>query len=939
MKKIFTSILSIALLSFSCGSIMGQVEPSGPDIFGKAFQKRQTLEENSPVKELPVRNIGPIVQGGRIVDIAVNPENINEFYIAYASGGVFKTINNGQSFESVFDNQRTIGIGDIAIAPSNPDIIYVGGGENNSSRSSYAGDGVYRSDDAGKTWRFLGLEGIQHTGRIIVHPQNPDKVWLAAMGNLYSSNNERGVYLSEDGGKNWEKTLFVNDSTGIIDLVINPENPDQLWASSWERTRKAWNFKGSGPGSSIYRSDDGGKTWNELDNGFAEKQNRGRIGLAVSQEDPSVIYALIDNQKEEKKKKDREKDELLASDFLEMSKDEFLALENEKINDYLKANNFPEKYDAQRVKEEIRKNNYTPKALSDYLGDANNALFETSIIGAQVYKSENAGDSWELANSYPIEGLYYTYGYYFGEIRLNPQDDSELFIMGVPMLKSIDSGATWHRLDSAGDVHVDHQALWINPNNPKHMLLGNDGGLYRTYDGGGHWTHINNLAIGQFYTVAVDNQDPYMVYGGLQDNGSLRGSSKSIPNKTKSWEKIFGGDGMYVFPDPDDHNLIYTGFQFGNYYRIQMDEQKYTKIGPRHDIGEDPLRFNWRTPLEMSPHNNKILYMGAQKVFRSMNQGDSWEEISEDLTKDLPQGNVPYSTISIIEESPLKFGLIYAGSDDGNIWVTKNGGGSWEKISENLPERLWVSSIHPSNHDEGEVFATLTGYREDNFETRVYKSGDYGKTWTSIRDGLQYEAANVIIQDTEEPNLLFMGTDGGSYVSFDAGKNWDIMASIPNVASYDMVVHPRDGELVIATHGRSIYVADIKPLRKVVANPDKELIAYEIESITHSEKWGERTYQWQEPNNPEVELSWFSKAPGDLEIRIVNSEGKEISKLNKEVEEGYGKIKYDLKGYSYDGRKRSDKKDFLKPGKYTVEFSLGRLAESQTLEIKEPKKR
>ncbi|NMM49359.1 WD40/YVTN/BNR-like repeat-containing protein [Marinigracilibium pacificum] len=938
MRKNIPAILIFAVCILFASDAWAQVSPSNQDVFGKAYSKRQALRSSSPVKDLPVRNIGPIVQGGRIVDIEVNPENVYEFYVAYASGGVFKTTNNGQSFESIFDNQRTIGVGDIALAPSNSQIIYVGGGENNSSRSSYAGDGVYRSDDGGLTWQFLGLEGIQHTGRIIVHPGNPDKVWVAAMGNLYSSNEERGVYLTTDGGKTWEKTLYVNDSTGIIDLVINPNNPDQLWASAWERTRKAWNFKGHGPGSSIFRSDDGGKTWKAVNNGFAEPESRGRIGLAVSRENPSVIYALLDNQKEEKKKKERKGDELLASDFIDMGKDDFLALSDEKLNDYLKDNGFPEKYNALSVKNEIRDNKYSPKALSDYLGDANNALFNTSVIGAQVYKSVDSGENWKLVNSYPIDGVYFTYGYYFGEIRLNPKDDDELYIMGVPLLKSNDGGSTWHRLDSIGDVHVDHQSMWINPEHPKHILLGNDGGLYRTYDGGAHWTHINNLPIGQFYTVAVDNQEPYMVYGGLQDNGSLRGSSKSVPNKSKHWDKIFGGDGMYVFPDPENHNLIYTGFQFGNYYRIDMDKNDYTKIGPRHDIGEDPLRFNWRTPLEMSPHNNKILYMGAQKVFRSMNQGNDWTAISDDLTRDLPQGNVPFSTISIIEESPLKFGLIYVGTDDGNIWMTDNGGGNWRKITNGLPEGLWVSSIHPSNHDEGEVFITMTGYREDNFETHVYKSEDFGQSWTSIRDGIEYEAANIIVQDLVQPELLFLGTDAGSYVSFDGGINWEIMASIPNVASYDMVFHPREGELVIATHGRSIYVADIKPLRKIVADPAKTLIAYEVESVMHSDKWGESTYKWQQPYTPKVKLSWYSRGVGELKILIKDESGNEISSWKENVDAGYGATTYDIKGYSFDGKKKSKEKSYLKPGKYSVTYSLGKSTATSEFEVKTRKK-
>ena len=903
------------------------------------IKSRKDQLTNSLLSNYPVRNIGPVVQGGRISDIEVVPGNPKQYYVGYASGGIFFTRNNGITFEPIFENQGLLGIGDFALAPSNPQIIYVGTGEKNSSRSSYAGSGIYRSNDGGKTWSHLGLSNTQHIGRIIVHPANPETVWVASLGALYTNNTDRGIYKSTDGGKNWNKTLFVNDSTGAIDIVINPQNPNQLWAATWERSRKAWDFKEGGPGSSIYRSDDGGNTWVKSAKGFPEGSGVGRIGLEISASNPDIIYALLDNQEETREEVERPADgSLQIQDFINMTNDQFLALDDKKLDAFIRSRGYPQKYNAKVVKNEVRSGKYKSKALAEYFGDANAALFNTNVKGAEVYRSDDGGKTWNKANSYSLDGVYFTYGYYFGEIRVDPKDSDKIYIFGVPLLKSLDGGKTYHRLDTAGGVHVDHQALWINPEDPEHLLLGNDGGLYQSYDEGANWLHINNVSVGQFYTISVDMENPYNVYGGLQDNGVRKGSSRSIPNRTEFWHGIFGGDGMFVYADPRNSNTVYAGSQFGFYMRLNLEPGgRPSRITPRHDIGEPPLRYNWRTPIMISPHNADVVYMAAQKVYRSMNQGDDWESISGDLTKNLPNGNVPYSTITCMSESKFKFGLVYIGTDDGNIQVTKNGGGSWELINNGLPEKKWVSGVFASPIDEGTVFASLNGYREDDFKTYVYMSTDYGKTWTSLKGNLPESVANVIIQDPVEPDLLYTGLDIGTYVSFDKGKSWSLLSGIPNAPSYDMVVHPRDYELVVGTHGRSAYVADAKPLQKVAQKGESTpIIAFEMESMRYFGRWGERRNEYTEPFIPSTSILYYVGTPaGEVTVTIKTEKGEVIREMKAAGKKGFQKVNWDLKKVEYGKNgKATGNLSYIERGKYTIELKNGSSIATTNFELR-----
>ncbi|HCZ35056.1 MAG TPA: glycosyl hydrolase [Cytophagales bacterium] len=940
MRKFTTLILLV--LSIAAGA-----QTSVTD-WEASYKARKQKEDQSILKDYPVRNIGPTVQGGRIVDIEVNLKDTKEFYVGYGSGGIFKTLNNGITFEPIFDNVDALGIGDFALSQSDPKIIYVGTGEKNGSRSTYAGSGVYKTVDGGKSWTNLGLAGTHHVSRILIHPQDNNTVWVASLGALYSNNADRGVFKSTDGGKTWKKTLYINDSTGVSDLIINPQNPKQLLAATWERTRKAWDFKGNGSGSAIYRSEDGGDTWTLSAEGFPKGKFVGRIGLDGCWTKPNVIYAVLDNQeevREEKKESPKAKDDKLKlADLKDMSVENFLKLDDKKLDELLKESRFPAKYTSQLVKKEIRSGKYKPQALAEYFGtDANSDLFNTKIKGAEVYRSDDAGKSWKRTHTADIDGVYFTYGYYFGELRVSPSNTEDVYIYGVPMLKSEDGGKNWVEIDSLGTMHSDHHALWINPNDDKHILMGNDGGLYQSYDKGDTWLHYNNVAAGQFYTVNVDFETPYNVYGGLQDNGVLRGSSRSVPNRSKHWEAIFGGDGMYVAPDPRNNKLVYTGFQFGNYFKLELDRGRNTRITPSHAIGEAPNRWNWRTPLILSKHNPDIVYMASQRVYRSLNKAESWESISGDLTKNKKQGNVPFSSIASLAESPVKFGLLYVGTDDGNAWVSKNGGGSWESIATGLPTDKWVSSISPSPHDEATVFVSLNGYRTDDFKTYVFMSSDYGKTWTSVKGNLPESVANVIIQDPVNANLFYCGLDNGTYVSLDAGKSWQLLNKALNVASYDMMVHPRDNELIVGTHGRSVFVADVKPLQ-ALKDASKAIVAYANDGIRYSERWGQKSYSWSTAYEPSTSMLYYvGKPTTTISVEILDEKNNVVRTLSTTGAAGFHSVNWDLKINEVAAAPAKVKTKpaptttalkYAGKGKYKIKFINGTESSETTFEVK-----
>ena len=918
----------------------------------KGFDVRQQLNEQSLVKELGFRSVGPSVMSGRVSDIDVNPENPNEFYVAYASGGLWKTENRGMTFTPIFDNQAVMTIGDIAVDWKNDETLWVGTGEVNSSRSSYAGNGIYKSNDKGKTWINTGLAETHHIGRLIIHPTNPNTVWVASLGHLYSTNPERGIFKTKDGGKSWEKSLFVNDSTGAVDLVLDPKNPDVLYAAMWQRDRKAWNFKGSGKGSGIYKSADGGDNWQLISggkSGFPEGNHVGRIGLDISPQNPNIIYALLDNQdlrKDEKKKAD--KDKLTKKRLKTISKEEFLKIDDKKLTEFLKENDFPKKHTAKSIKGKVQKGELNPIALVEYLEDANADLFDAPPIGAELYRSDDGGKSWEKAHDKYIDDVYYTYGYYFGVVRVSAFNANEVYILGVPILKSEDGGKSFKSLHRE-NVHADHQALWLSPKTKGFLIDGNDGGLNISYDDGNNWLKLNGPNVGQFYSVNYDMSKNYNVYGGLQDNGVWKGPSNY--KKSDRWHQsgqypykmLIGGDGMQVEIDTRDNETVYTGSQFGHYFRINKKTKDFKYFHPKHKLGERPLRFNWQTPIHLSKHNQDILYMGSNKFHRSMNKAESFETLSDDLTKGGKNGNVSYGTLTTIDESPLKFGLIYVGTDDGLIHRSDDGGYTWEKLSDAFPQDLWVTRVTASTHKEGRVYASLNGYRWDDFNPYLYVSEDYGNTWKKIGKDLPVEPINVVKEDPENGNLLFVGTDNGLYVSINRGESFMLMnKNLPAASVHDLVIHPREKELIIGTHGRSLYIADISQLQQLnKENLNKDIIMFSVKSVRASNRWGNNSWWKTSPSTDETfSFSVYSNKNQQVNVSVKTNNDLVLKEFKSNFIKGLNNISYNftfdqnkIKKYQQwlnENRKkdtkeiklekRDNEKYYLYKGKYTVEI-------------------
>ncbi|MDD3721146.1 MAG: glycosyl hydrolase [Lutibacter sp.] len=900
--------------------------------------------QNTLVKNVPFTNIGPSIMSGRVVDIDVNPNQPTEFYVAYASGGLWYTNNNGTSFTSIADNAPTQNMGDIAVDWSNG-TIWIGTGESNSSRSSYSGIGLLKSTDKGKTWINVGLTDSHHIGRIIINKNNPEEVVVGAIGHLYTPNAERGIFKTFDGGKIWKNVLFINENTGVIDISASPTNPNILYAASWERERKAWDFDGDGENSAIYKSMDAGSTWIKLTDeksGFPTGSGVGRIGLAAFNNE--VVYALLDNQNRRPEEKKEKSESLKKDDFKEMGVDEFLKLDDEKLNIYLKDNDFDKKYTSESVKLLVKKGKIKPSDLKTYLEDANFVLLNSEVIGAEVYKSEDGGKTWKKTHENYLDDVYSSYGYYFGIMAVNTSNENKIYIGGVPLLKSDNGGKTFTSMDQE-NLHADHQALWVNPNLNGHIIDGNDGGVNITYDDGKNWIKNNQPAVGQFYYINVDNQKPYNVYGGLQDNGVWYGPSNY--KASKRWEasgdypykSIGGGDGMQVQIDNRDHNIVYAGSQFGYYYRVNLKTKVRISIHPMHELGDSPYRYNWQAPILLSKHNQDILYVGANKLLRSMDKGESFEVISEDLTTGGKTGNVAFGTITAISESPFQFGYIYVGSDDGYVNVTTNGGGSWTRISDKLPQELWVSRVIASQHEKERVYVALNGYRNDDFKPYIFLSENGGNTWKSIIGNLPNSPVNVIKEDPNDEAILFVGTDNGVYVSFDKGETWQEFSNgLPKVAVHDLVIQDEAKDLVIGTHGRSIYKANIAALQQFNTIKNKSVTIFEIPEVRYSSRWGSSWSVWDEVNEPKISIPFYVSNEGNFEVIITSEDGIELNRFSVQADKGFNFAEFDLayiekgktaylkKHKSAEIKKAKNEKFYLIKGKYFVNIGEAKKA-------------
>ncbi|MFM2386701.1 MAG: hypothetical protein RL660_1458 [Bacteroidota bacterium] len=884
-------------------------------------------DTNHPINTIAFRNIGPSVMSGRVTDIEVNPNNPNEFYVAYASGGVWHTSNNGVTLNPIFDKEASITIGDMCMHwPSGT--LYVGTGECNSSRSSYAGTGVYKTTDTGKHWQLIaGTEHTEHISKLIA--TDAKGLYIASMGSLFSSNaSNAGLFFYD--GTSTKRVKVDSDNTGIIDLRVDAKKPNTIFACTWQRTRRPWQFTGEGNGSAIYKSEDAGKTWNCItcgNEGFPHNDKVGRIGIAISNQNSDILYALLDNQNTTKDTS--QKEVLSAFAIRDMNTDAFLKLDEKKLNTFLRKNDYPKEYTAATLKKDVKANKFTPAQIAEWiLSDRNYSLFDTRVIGAELYKSENGGRTWKKTHDKPLDGLFFTYGYYFGIVEVDPTNDKNVYVAGFRLLRSANSGSTFKNIMQE-NCHPDYHRIYINPKNTAHLIAGNDGGINISYDTGATWIRCNSPAVGQFYSIQVDNATPYNVYGGLQDNGTWVGKSNTVDDR--SWQytgeypykEIGGGDGMQVMVDTRDNNTVYTGYQFGFYQRGDRNGRTQAYIHPTHKIGEEALRYNWQTPIHLSKHQQDILYMGSNKIMVGLNKGADMKIVSKDLTSTKQSGNVPFGTISTMSESPLRFGLLYCGTDDGNVWRSTDGGYTVEQI--NTPAKnKWVTRVVASKYKQGRVYICHSGHTQDDFAPYIYRSEDSGKTWTNIASNLPNEPINVVREDTRDTNIIYVGTDNGLYVSFDKGGKYVAWTNtLPRVAIHDIAIQERDNDIVLGTHGRSIYIASLSKVQQLDSLSKIGFCLFAIDSVQINDEALKTKTAIEGAEKPSLDFEWYNSNAAATTLLI--KQGKRIiHSATINAEPGFNTYKLDI----HDGASVK-----LTKGIYTIELSAGDKKQSQKLKV------
>ena len=809
-------------------------------LFAGAANAAPTIDSNT-FGGLRARDIGPSKMSGRIAAIDAVATDPLTLYVGAASGGVFKSIDAGLSFKPIFDDYSQ-SIGAIRVDPSNPKTVWVGTGESWVRNSTSIGSGVYKSTDGGDNWQLMGLADSERIGAIRIHPKNGDIVYVCATGHLWNANAERGLYQTTDGGKTWKQILAVDENTGCADLDIDPGDPNILYAAMWQFRRRADFFESGGPGSGLYRSKDGGKTWQKLTHDLPPGP-LGRIAVAVAPSRPNVVYATIESR-------------------------------------------------------------------------------EPSTA---LYRSDDLGSSWtRLDASMNVQ----IRPFYFSELVVDPVDHNRVYKPGFTLGISLDGGQSFTSPFAGGfggGVHPDHHAFWINPKNPYEMFLGTDGGLYNSTDRGNTWRHIKDLPVSQFYHVSVDMEIPYNVYGGLQDNGSWTGPSAGAGGITVSdWKSTGFGDGFWSFADPQDPNIIYSEFQGGQLLRYERKTGAVKRIQPYAAPGQEPLRFNWNTPIALSPSDPRTLYYGSQYLHRSRDRGETWETLSPDLTTDDParqrqkeSGGLSIdnstaennTTLYTIAESPKDPALIWVGTDDGNLQLTRDGGGSWQNVIANvpgLPKNAWVSTVEPSRFDAGTAFATFDLHTQGDMKTYVFKTTDYGASWQSLATPALEGYAHVIRQDLVMPDLLFLGTELGLYISLDGGKAWArLKENLPKVAVRDVVIHPRDHALVIATHGRGVYIVDdITPLRHLTSDILESEVALlptkpAVMSITNqTQDFGsDDEYVGENPAEAAGITYWLKKRHliGDLKVEVYDQDDKLITTLSGGKRPGLNRVDWPMR--------------------------------------------
>jgi photosystem II stability/assembly factor-like uncharacterized protein len=866
------------------------------------------------------RSIGPANIGGRVDDIAVDENNPSTFYLGFATGGVWKTTNNGTTWTSIFDSvdrHPVSSVGDLALAPSNPKILYVGTGEPNNRQSSSFGAGVYKSTDAGETFEYIGLKETQTIARVVVHPKDPNIVYAAALGHLFGPNPERGLYKTTDGGKTWINTKFIDNDTGFTEVVMDPSNPNVLFAASYQRRRQPWGFNGGGPGSAIWKTTDGAKTWTKLTgSGLPDNPIIGRIGIDIARSKPSTIYASIEVG--------------------------------------------PSGGTGAGVNED---GTLVPpgQGRGGGGGGRGGPPPPPDPKKSGIWRSDDSGRTWKFQSNQGDRWMYYS------QVRIDPTNPEIAYQGGAPFFKTVDGGKNWRTL--GGIPHSDHHAFWINPRNNNHILLGNDGGLAASYDQGETWEYVNTMPLGQFYAISADMRKPYYVCGGLQDNGSWCGpsgtrSANGILNS--DWFRIGGGDGFYTQNDPTDWTILYWESQDGNTSRSDLRAGRSTSIRPRPAGGgarggfapqAEPVtpaaappgqaqagpaatsnvvpvpppgtnyRFYWSTPFILSPHNPRTIYLGAERLFRSYNRGETWTA-SPDLTNNIGRndrpimgvaGTVPmaskhdgaasYSNIITISESPVIPGVLWVGTNDGNVQVSRDGGATWKNVVGNVkgvPREAHVSRVEASYFDGSTAYVSFDAHRTDDHKPYVFVTTDLGEAWTSISGNLPYGNVNVVKADPRNRNLLYVGTEYGFYISLTGGAEWKrFMNGLPAVRVDDVIVHPRENDLILATHGRSIWIMDdisaLQQLSDETMKTDGTLL-----DIRPATAWindiqkailveGAKHFRGQNPSRGSAISYWLKGAPADdVRITISDVAGREIRVIEGTKEAGLNRVHWDL---------------------------------------------
>ena len=837
----------------------------------QSWEHHLELEASSIFKHLPWRSIGPISQGGRVESVVGVSGDPSIMYVGIGSGGVWKTENAGTTWKPIFDDQPTQAIGDIEVNQSNPDLVWVGTGESLLSKTSFPGVGVFKSEDGGDAWQHMGLTDSHHIMRIAFDTKDEQTVYVAAMGHNIAPNAERGVFKTSDGGKTWSKILFVNDQTGASDVIVDPSNSNHVFAAMWNRN--------DGTYSGIHKSVDGGETWSKTTSGFLNGEHTGIIGLDIAPTNSNYIYAVVDNRE--------------------------LIIEN---------------------------------------GG------ERGVIGCEVYLSRDSGDTWEKTHEDPLY-IYAGHGWSFGDIKVSPTNENEIYVLGVTLQKSDDAGKTFNEV--RGDIthlvendskilHLDMHDLWIDPMQPNRLLLGNDGGIFTTYDKGRQWIHHNNLAIAEFYTISIDSHDSNIIYGGTQDNSSLYGplDNDNERNRNDPWNFVWldrwsGGDGFETFSDPVNPDIVFFESQGGGMVRKNRKTNESVWIQPKSDDKETSLRFNWHAPFLASINNQNVLYSGGDKIFKSFNKGDNWQVISPDLFLEYSKSNLE-GVLTVLVESPLNSDLLIAGGNNAEVFLTLDKGETWTNVNQGLLSHLKLTSIVPSKFNKDRVYITLNDYNHDDASPYVYVSNDLCKTWQLISNNLPTEATHIIAEDSDEENILYLGTDLGVYVSVDRGNNWmSLSTKLPSIATQDLVIHPERDELIIATHGRSMYALDVRPIRMLnKLQSQKEAYLFPLKG-GRLPRERHASGDWDLETSQPANFTFYLPKKEKIDIVVKDENNKDVWAFSETYDEGFHTVTWDM----IKEPSRTEKSayfrgtEFHKTGKYKVLFKSGKSSVDQELII------